>query len=259
MSFAHQTLLLAVCMALFSVLPLLSATVRRHSRDLFLIGTGALFGICFFDLVPDVFELGGGSSLVIVGAVWLLYSVIHLFHLQHHHHPDQGAAHAKAHHEEPHEHDPEAMQHHGFSLFFGSLVAHCLASGMLLTVSQSFSERIAHTVFLALLAHKTYESLLLSSILVEQHRSRAQQAGLIAVYSLALPVGAYLTQLFQEDVTQKVAVVISSIAVGTLLGCLIFDFLLPSIRQLRGQRLALPRAGWILFGLGLTRIVMAQL
>jgi zinc transporter ZupT len=247
MSFISQTLLLAACMALFSVLPLLSARVRRHSRDLFLMGTGALFGICFFDLVPDIFELGGSSSLLIVGAVWLLYSIIHLFHLQHHHHPAHGQA------------EGEAMQHHGFWLFFGSLIAHCLASGMLLAVSQSFSERIAHTVFLALLAHKTYESLLLASILVDQHRPRAQQFGIIAAYALALPVGAFITQLFRADVTETVAVFISSVAVGTLLGCLIFDFLLPSVRQLRGHRLALPRVGWILFGLGLTRLVMAQL
>ena len=103
MSFTVQTLLLAVCMAVFSVLPMLSGRVRKHSRSLFLMGTGALFGICFFDLVPEVFEMGGSSGLLIVGAVWGLYSILHLFHLEHHHHPAE---------------EGEAIHHHGFLLFW---------------------------------------------------------------------------------------------------------------------------------------------
>jgi zinc transporter ZupT len=227
-------------MALFCAVPLFSAGVRKHSRTLFLMGTGALFGICFFDLVPDVFALGGSSSLYIMGAVWLLYSVVHLFHLSHHHHPG----------EEGH------TASHGFMLFFGSLLAHCFASGMLLTASQSLSDRIARTVFIALLIHKTYESLVLTSILIEQRRSAAWNFMLIGLYSLALPAGAFATQLFQASLTQSISMVVSSIAVGTLLGCLIFDFLIPSVRELRRQRFIF---AWILLGLALTRLVMMSL
>lgn len=230
-------------MAVFCALPLLSERVRRHSRPLFLMGTGALFGICFFDLVPEVFEMGGRSSLWIMGGVWALYSLIHLFHLQHHHDHD-------------HEIGAEEVTAQGFYLFFGSLIAHCFASGMLLTVSQGLSTRIAHTVFLALLAHKTYESLLLTSILLEQRRSRSWKLAIIAAYSLSLPIGAFATALFESSFTQQIAVLVSSVAVGTLLGCLIFDFLIPSLRQVRRQRLI---GGWIVLGLAMTRLVMVYL
>lgn len=222
-------------MFVFCVLPLLSAGVRRHSRTLFLMGTGALFGICFFDLVPDVFALGGRLSLFLMTGVWLFYSAIHVFHLQHRHLPGEG--------------EHEVGGQHGFVFFYGSLLTHCFASGMLLSVSQSLSNHLAQTVFIALLAHKTYESLLLTSVLIEQRRSLSWSLSLIFPYALSLPVGAWVTSWFQASLTQSIATVVSSIAVGTLLGCLIFDFLIPSLRQLRKQPLVF---GWMLLGLILT-------
>ena len=127
---------------------------------------------------------------------------------------------------------------------------------MLLTVSFGLSKKVASTVFVALVAHKIYESLLLSSMILVQKRSQAWRAGVIAIYAAALPAGAAVTALFQSVINEQVAVLISSVAVGTLLGCLIFDFLIPSIGQLREQRV---RVGWIIAGLALTQIVMRQL
>jgi zinc transporter ZupT len=233
MSLVLQTVALAFCMSLFCALPLLSAGVRRHSRALFLMGTGALLGICFFDLVPELWELGGSKSLWILAGVWLAYSMVHFFlHRDH-----QGPA-------------PE-----GFSFFFGSLLVHCFASGMLLSVSRELPGDVGSTVFAALFVHKIYESLLLASVLLQGNRSLRRNVGLIALYALSLPAGVWTAALFEERITQPVAMLMSSIAVGTLLGCLIFDFLIPSLRQLRERRLF---AGWVLLGLALTRWVMLR-
>jgi zinc transporter ZupT len=238
----QEVTIISLFMVVCAALPLFWPLARRHAADLFLLGTGAMFGICFFDLVPDVFALGGGSSLWIMGGVWALYSVAHLLHLGHHH-PHAGEE------EDGHAHTSS------FGLFFGSLAAHCFASGMLLAVSAGLSRRVAVTVFVALLAHKIYESLLLASILMLQRRSAGWRAGMIALYAAGLPAGAAATALFEGSINQQVAVLISSVAVGTLLGCLIFDFLLPSLSELRRQRV---RAAWILAGLLLTQWVMHE-
>jgi zinc transporter ZupT len=179
-----------------------------------------------------------------MGGVWILYSIAHLLHLGHHEH-------------EIDSHDCASSRSSvGFGLFFGSLAAHCFASGLLLSVSHGLSARIAGTVFAALFAHKAYESLLFTSILLEQRRSRLWKGMMVAAYALALPVGVAAASLFGAHLHQQVAVLISSIAVGTLLGCLLFDFLIPSLRQIESLRY---KAGWILFGLALTRVVMLRL
>ncbi len=249
LSLVVETAALAGGIALFSGLPLFFyAQVKRHSRLLFLVGTGAMFGLCFFDLLPDVIEIGGRSSLYIIGVVWLLYSLIHLFHL--------------GHHEADHDHDCGDPTLHGgghshsFRLFCGSLMTHCFASGILLSLSHGFSPQIANTVFLALIAHKGYEALMFSSILVKQHYARLTQWGLLCMYSLSLPVGVAVAYFLKDTFSQELAMIMSSVAVGTLLGCLIFDFMIPTVRQLRTRRRELI---WIAVGLILTQIVMKSL
>lgn len=84
MSLLARILVISGSMILLCLLPIFSAGIRRYSRFFYLVGTGALFGICVFDLLPDIFELGGRSSLMVMGAVWCIYSLIHLLHLRHH-------------------------------------------------------------------------------------------------------------------------------------------------------------------------------
>ncbi len=207
-----------------------------------------MFGLCFFDLLPDVLEIGGKSSLYIIGVVWLIYSLIHLFHL--------------VHHETDHDHDcgdptsHDGGHSHSFAMFCGSLVTHCFASGMLLSLSHDLSAQVANTVFLALVAHKGYEALMFSSILVKQQFSWLSQCGLLGLYSLSLPLGVGLAYFLKGSLSQEVAMMMSSVAVGTLLGCLIFDFMIPTVRQLRKRRIELI---WIALGLLLTQLVMKGL
>jgi zinc transporter ZupT len=170
---------------------------------------------------------------------------LHIFHIGHHH-PDEG---------ENHDHEHSGSGHAPY-LFLFSIIGHCFASGMLLAASKSLSARIASAVFIALVAHKGYESLTVSSVLLRQVRSKAARITAIVVYSLSLPFGVAVTSFFRDQMSQEIAVFISSLAIGTLLGCLIFDFLLPSIRELKARR---SQVGWLLLGLGLTQLMMKNL
>ncbi len=233
-----ETSIIAAGMLALCALPYLSKRVRHHSKLAYLIGTGALTGILIFELLPEVFELGGQSSMMLAGAVWAVYSLAHLIHL--HEHRESG------------DHDGSE----GTIFFLASMIAHCVASGMLLVVSSDFVGGIGRTVFFALLAHKAYEALTVGSILIERQRSRPKYLASIAVYALSLPLGVAVTLIFKESIGHKVALVAMSVAVGTLLGCLIFDFLLPSIAHLRSRWRDL---GWIALGLFLTQAVLRVL
>lgn len=240
MSLLVETLILASGISFFTALPLIFINIKNYSKYLFLIGTGAMVGICFFDLLPDVFELGGYSSLGIIGIVAVFYSAIHIFHS----HPEHNHVNTASH---------SIKSSRALLVFLGSLMAHCFASGMLLAISHALSQKVASTVFLALAAHKGYEAMMLSSILLEQACSKAKKIGLMVLYVFSFPAGVLVTYLFKESFDQEVAVLISSVAVGTLMGCLVFDFLIPSLKQLKTKRL---QVLWIVGGLFLTQIIM---
>ncbi|MFL5813431.1 MAG: hypothetical protein ACJ763_07615 [Bdellovibrionia bacterium] len=231
-----ETAVVTLAIGVLCVLPLISKKVRAQSGILVLTGTGAMLGICLFDLLPDVYEMGGSGGIVLTAAVWAVYSLMHVFHLDQHHQQNyEGAVVTPS------------------PFFFFSIIGHCFASGMLLTVSRSYSESLSVNVYAALLIHKAYEALTVSSILVGNSKSRMGDLGIIGAYTLSFPLGVILATLLGSSQGHNVALGISGIAVGTLLGCLIFDFLIPSFFQLKQRR---SHVAWIAFGLVLTQIVM---
>jgi len=231
-----ETIVVTLAIGALCVLPLISRRVRSHSGVLVLTGTGAMLGICLFDLLPDVFEMGGVKGIVLTVAIWAVYSLMHVFHLdQHHQQSYEGAVVTPS------------------PFFFFSITGHCFASGMLLTVSRSYSEILSVNVYAALLIHKAYEALTVSSILVGNSKSRLGNVGIIGAYTLSFPLGVGLATLLGETRGQVVALGIGGVAVGTLLGCLIFDFLIPSFYQLKQRRSHL---AWIALGLLLTQVIM---
>lgn len=231
-----ETIIVTLAIGALCVLPLISKRVRSHSGVLVLTGTGAMLGLCIFDLIPDVYEMGGAKGVVLTAAIWALYSLLHVFHLdQHHQQTYEGAVVTPS------------------PFFFVAITGHCFASGMLLTVSRSFSVVLSGNVYAALLIHKAYEALTVSSILVGNTKSRAGSVGVIGAYTLSFPLGVGLAMLLGDTKGQYIALAISGIAVGTLLGCLIFDFVIPSFFELKQRRSHL---AWIVFGLLLTQFVM---
>ncbi len=231
-----ETTVVTLAIGALCVLPLISKRVRSQSGVLVLTGTGAMLGLCLFDLLPDVYEMGGSKGIALTAVIWAIYSLLHVFHLDRHHQQDyEGAVLTPS------------------PFFFASIIGHCFASGMLLTVSRSFSESLSVNVYAALLIHKAYEALTVSSILVGNSRSRMNSVGIIGAYTLSFPLGVGLAMLLGDTKGQNVALAISGMAVGTLLGCLIFDFLIPSFMQLKQRR---SHIAWIALGLLLTQIVM---
>lgn len=245
-----QTVLITLIMALCFAAPRISKQIEARSKIFLLIGTGGLVSLYFADLLPDVVHLGGAPSLGIILFVWLAYSYLHTFHMEHHEH-------------EPHSEGPQAHTHahipDSSTLLVASMVCHCFSSGALLFLSHELSAKVAASVFLALIGHKGYEALSVSVLLSQRTKSRKKFVLSAIAYSLSFPIGvasaAVLTERFGTGVSpaaiRTVIIVVASIAVGSLAGCMVNDFLLPSLRHLKNR---LHEGAWVLLGACLTLI-----
>ncbi len=242
MELFFKTSAIALMMIGLSILPLVFKKLHDFSRYSFLLGTGALVGICVFDLIPDVMELGGYSSLFLALAIWVAYSAYHW--LQHRRH-QVCDPHLEGHHHHAHGKT--------IGLFLASMALHCISSGIMLAVSVRFGMVFGRAVFLALVTHKAYESLIVSSVIIERVRSRSKALLCMMGYSLSLPVGVVIASLLNDQINNHLAVLATSVALGSLLGCMVFDFMLPAIKHVkkRGRE-----AGWIVLGLLLTELLM---
>lgn len=131
---------------------------------------------------------------------------------------------------------------------------------MMLAVSLQFSPFMAKTIFLVLLTHKAYEAVSISSIVL----ARSQKKFFLifgAIYTAMFPLGVLLTFFAESllrgslspDAFQKAALFIMSLSLGGLLGCLVFDFLLPSWGRLKERPSSF---AWLALGLVLTLTVM---
>lgn len=254
MSIVAQTLLISVMMALCFAAPRFSKKIASHSKILLLIGTGGLVSLYFADLLPDVLQLGGFSSLAIIIAVWLTYSYFHSSHIHYHEHEHDHHAHEDSDHSHLHVHGGNSSK-----FLMISMVSHCFSSGMLLYMSHELSARIAASVFLALIGHKGYEALSVSVLLSQKIKESKKFVACAIAYSLAFPTGVLITAGLTHflgaglspSVIKMTAMIVASIAVGSLAGCMVHDFILPSIRHVKTQRL---QACWMLVGVCLTMI-----
>jgi zinc transporter ZupT len=237
-----------------SLVPFFTNMVAPRTKNIFLIGVGAMVGICCFDLFPEIYEMGGRNSLLIMFVVWILYSAVHLYEYRNlssqHSHDMHHAKKSQSGHESQGSHD-HSHQRHGFLLFMGSIVIHCFSSGVLLVVSQDLSPRLAKTVLFALIVHKALESFSVSAVITEQKMAQSKKFLSLLIYLLSVPAGVLATNFFNQWITPSVALVLSAIAAGTLAGCLIFDFLIPNLNESKSR---MKRSAWILLGLVITGI-----
>jgi zinc transporter ZupT len=231
----------------FAFLPRYSAWAHNNSRVLLLVGTGALASLLIFDLIPDLVDIGGVTAIYGVIGVWLIYSLIHLFHTDHQvDHPDGHSAHAS---------------HTSLKTFLLSMIFHSASSGMLLYLAHSYSRQASLSVFFALLLHKAYEALSVSLLLSREEKHHHGSKVWLVLYGLSFPIGVALSlaleKVFdlplQEGGLRTVAVLTASFAVGSLLSCLIHDFVLPSIEQIKNDFRAL---FWVLLG-GATSVLFS--
>lgn len=228
MGLLMQTSVLFAGVVFISLLPNIFAKTKKYSQTLFLIGTGAMFGICFLELLPEVVERGGLLSVLIIAVVFAAYSFIHFFC-----------------------HRCDSQQ--PFMVLFISLVVHCLASGVFLALSGDIFVEISHALFMAICVHKIYEALMFSFILFEMPFSMLRKIMFLSINAISLPAGVGLAMLFKESITERIALMVSNVAVGLLLSCLIFDFLIPSVRKIADRRIEL---AFIALGLLLTQLML---
>ncbi len=220
-------------MSAFCLLLLFFRGMKSISTSFFLLGTGSLIGICAFDLIPDVFELGGWKHLIVVGVIGGVYSLVHLIQVTDHHHEF-------------------GKSEQEINLFVGAMVLHCLASGMLLGFSDRLTSRFNYAVFAALVAHKAYEATIVSTLISENAVDKAKTSRRLILYILALPFGVSLAAIMNGLVTIDIVLLITDMALGTLLGCLIFDFILPGLFHLKKRKLL---AGWVLIGFLISKLI----
>ncbi len=231
MGLVVQSATLVAGIVLLSCLPMFVGAAKKYSKVFFLTGTGAMFGLCLFDLLPDVFERGGKLSLLLIAVILITYALLH--GLSHKHNSEQP-----------------------FFVLFISLLVHCFASGMFLALSNELSVKTSQAVFIALCIHKSYEALMFSFILVDRGFSILRKILFLGLYAASLPFGVVTTWLFRDSFSELMATSLSSIAVGSLIGCLIFDFLFPSLQKIRARRI---EVAFIALGLVLTQLVLRGL
>ena len=77
--------------------------------------------------------------------------------------------------------------------------------------------------------------------------------GMIAIYLLSFPAGVIIAHFFNDEIHHTALLLISGLAIGSLAGCLVFDFVLPSVRYVRQNKKQLI---WLLAGLVLARILI---
>lgn len=223
-------------MFVLAAVPPFLPQISKYFEQLFLFGTGALLGLCVFDLFPEIFEAGGALGISIVLSVWVLYSAFHVFYSHHHTHTI----------------DPALMTTQACErkkspyIFLFSISLHCFTSGLLLGVSGDFSKKLSTTIFTVLLAHKIFETTTVSSLLLTYKKKAPWTLGMLAIYIFSLPLGVLFTDLFKEKLNHVLILWISGVALGSLAGCLVFDFMIPSYAHIKNRRVQII---WFLLGM----------
>lgn len=224
MSLVLAAILVSSVIAVCCALPWVFPGIRAYSRPLLLVGSVVLLGFVVFDLVPEVVEVGGKITLVLILISSFGFTVLH--RLAHRH------GHADVDEETP---------SHGVSVLLTSMALHCFAGGMLLVDSYALSERLALSVFMSLIGHKAFEAISVASLLMRRVPNTSRLFQCAAFYVLSFPAGVVLTEVARRSFAQSLtpehfraaALVLTSVAVGSLFGCLIQDFLLPTMREFR--------------------------
>jgi uncharacterized membrane protein YeaQ/YmgE (transglycosylase-associated protein family) len=113
---------------------------------------------------------------------------------------------------------------------------------------------------MSLWIHKAFEALSLASLVYWRVNNRGQAIRWLSAYVLSFPCGVFLTawiaQKFATDSMQRVALIIMSIAIGNLIGCLIFDFILPSMGRFKQHR---GEVYWLLGGVAAASVLLYEL
>jgi zinc transporter ZupT len=256
-----QSILFTLIGAVGAAVPLLIGRQRGIPLWLLPLATGVMIGLCGFGLLPEVLHEGGRLSAEVVLTVAVVYSIIHLLHVSQHAHltHDHTSGHCDHHHEG--ESDiPSGDNAKPLLVFFCSILLHSLFDGALLVISNNLVSTAFVTVIFSLAIHKLFEAMSVSSIVLGRRGSVNEALPLIGLYLLSFPCGvvvATVLKLFvREELLHPFALVVMAAAIGNLVSCLLYDFVLPSLRRFRQARAEL---AWLAFGIAAAAALLSQL
>jgi len=186
-------------------LPMLTKWTDRSLHAALALSTGIFLGAVFLHMLPALPEaaadLDQGPMLlwccVLVGvlAVYLLESLVFRTHD----------------HDDLHRHRSV-----GYASFFG-LSLHALTTGLGLSAAEAVGTNMALPVFVAIIAHKAFESFSLMSVFALAHFSRKRVFLMLGIFSLITPIGVWGGSLLFPmigDIGMSIAV---ALAAGTFL------------------------------------------
>ena len=223
MDILSSALIVSLVIAFFGAVPWFFSGIRNFSHFFLYLGTGALLYFALFDLLPEMIEAGGWTAIAVMLIVLGFFSWLHVRDRLHAHSGDG----------------------HPLSVLVVSMSLHTFSSGMLLVSSYDISETLVRGVFFSLVVHKAFEAMSVSSLLIVKEPSSKKIFLMMLLYGLSFPIGVALTSWARNWAGSAVSVgdiemsamIITSVALGSLLGCLINDFIIPTVQRLKQPRL----------------------
>lgn len=213
----YFVLIIAISLA-GGILPLIAKWREGTIRLFVSFGAGVLLAAAFIHMIPASAQLLGSEMGIPLLIGFLSLYVFEKFVMVH-------ACEA---------HD---CHYHtlGWAAFLG-LGLHSLTDGLVLGTSFVVPE-ITMAVFLAILLHKFPASFSLSSILILEKFSRKKIYALLAIFTLAVPIGGLITYFLLSDGSEKVIGWLVAFSAGTFLH-VAADDLLPEVHSAKTNRLA---------------------
>jgi len=243
-----QTLAITAGTAACAFVPFALGVRRGLPSGLLPLATGMMTGLCGFGLLPEAAKEGGMVSVLLTLLVAVVYSIFHIRHLHRH---DAGSTYGT------HVHGDASRP---LGILATAIFVHSLLDGSLLVISNGLLSQASTSVTMSLWIHKAFEALSLASLVYWRVNNRGQAIRWLSAYVLSFPCGVFLTawiaQKFATDSMQRVALIIMSIAIGNLIGCLIFDFILPSMGRFKQHR---GEVYWLLGGVAAASVLLYEL
>ncbi len=148
---------------------------------------GVLLGVCFFDIVPEIFEIATEHALSITPALGMIVIGFLFIHLL-----EKMAVIHSRHEEEYAEHRHPAVGLVGA----GGLAAHSFLDGIGIGLAFQVSTEIGIAVSIAVIAHDFCDGLNTVTLLLVNKNTRKKALQLLALDALAPILGALSTLLF---------------------------------------------------------------
>lgn len=253
-----QSLVFTVIGVLGAGVPLFLGRQRGIPLWLLPLATGLMVGLASFGLLPEVIHEGGKLSATVVLTVAVVYSIFHLLHVSQHAHltHDHSSGHCD-HHHEGEDDIPSGDNRKPLLLFFSSIVLHSLFDGALLVISNNLVQTAFVTVMVSLAIHKLFEAMSVASILLGRQGSVQRALPLVALYLASFPTGVVvasaLRTVVRDELLHPFALLVMAAAIGNLVSCLLYDFVLPSLRRFKHAKEEL---AWLALGIAVAVVVL---